>query len=212
MEWHEKVFWQAATGVLVLLVGAPTWIGRGVAAPRPAEVGLCPTGTYVVKGRSLIRSGMRKGEDTVVLNLPGETEGALPALVVRSGCPEAPVTLEATKGGMRLSARLSGCTGVEGEIALRAKVDRTCTTMRGKLGAGPAGKSLVRGGRFTAALNGGGVRGGVGEMAPPHGGASLFLPDMRVFLVRRGGKRIQHPIAKSGTSGSFSISGRATGE
>src|SRR4029453_418482 len=85
-----------AGGACVLLLGAPAAIGRGVAAQRPAAGRLCSSGTYVVKGRSLIRSAVPKGEDAVVLSMPGETEGAAPAVVVQSGCPEAPITLEAT--------------------------------------------------------------------------------------------------------------------
>jgi Carboxypeptidase regulatory-like domain/Bacterial Ig domain len=211
MEWRQKVLWQA-TGVFVLLLGAPAGIGRGVAAQRPAAGRLCSSGTYVVKGRSLIRSAVPRGEDAVVLSMPGETEGAAPAVVVQSGCPEAPITLEATKGGTRLSARLSGCTGVDGEVVLRAKVDRTCRTMRGKLAAADAGKNLVRGAPFTAARNGGVPGRVLGKVSARHGDATVFLPGMKVFLVKRAGRRVQHPTAKTDATGSFSIAGRRTGE
>src|SRR5262245_43079379 len=127
---------QTVTASLVLLAAFGT--SGALAAPTSLPPKRCAAGRYVVKGRALLEAGAPDGADAVVLTFPGEAEGTSPTLAVASGCPEAPVTLEAKKGGTRLHALLSGCAGVAGEIKFRGRIDASCRLMRGSLRARPA--------------------------------------------------------------------------
>jgi hypothetical protein len=83
MEWRQKVLWQAATGAFVLLPGAPAGIGERSGGRASARGRALLVGDVRRQGGSLIRSGMPRGEDAVVLSMPDETERAAPALVVQ---------------------------------------------------------------------------------------------------------------------------------
>jgi hypothetical protein len=209
MERLEEMFWRTAFGTVLLSMVMVVGGNHAAAAAASAASG-CADGTYAVKGKPLIGAEFAKGEDAIVLAAPDDAEGTTLAVAVRSGCPESRVTMEPTQGGLRLSADLVGCTGATGTLSLRAKIDASCRTMRGRLTAG-AHQASTR--RFRAILNGGVTGRVIGRVMARHGDATLFLPRMKVFLAKAGKKRkIEHPVAVADDAGRFSISARHTGE
>jgi len=191
---------------VAVLLGATIGTGRADAAPPAAAP--CSAATYVVKGSALVGAGGHAGKDTVVLQIAGDGDNAPPAIVVGSGCPEAPVTFEPSASGTRLSARLTGCAGVDGDIAFYGRIDRTCTTMRGRLLL-PSGSGRRR---FTAIVNGGLAGRVIGRVSARHGDAAIFLPDMKVVLVKRGGRRVDKHKATTDPAGAFTTPGHPAGE
>jgi hypothetical protein len=109
----------------------------GVAAAILASTGdanakkrtLCPGGRFVVHERPLF-----------VTNPTLEVDGLtfmpeIHMLAVSSGCPLNPVKLKAKKNGTKIRGIWTNCTGVVGKVRLKARIDSTCSRMKGKLRA-----------------------------------------------------------------------------
>jgi hypothetical protein len=143
MERLEEMFWRTAFGAVLLSMVMVVGGNHAAAAAASAASG-CADGTYAVKGKPLVGAELAKGEDSIVLAAPKDAEGTTLAVAVRSGCPESPVTMEPTQGGIRLSADLVGCTGATGTLALRAKIDASCRTMQGRLTASSSRRRTAR--------------------------------------------------------------------
>src|SRR4029450_2672839 len=157
MERCHKSLWLAGTSVPALLLAAT--IGRGLAASQPVAGSPCLRGTYVVKGRSLLPSDMERGNDAVVLEIAGDAEGTPPLVTVRSGCAAGPATLASKQNHTVVTAELSACGAVEATARLRARIDASCQTMRGRFRARHAGKGSTV--RRCAARRGAGCRAAV---------------------------------------------------
>jgi hypothetical protein len=131
------------TGRLVLVVLAAAILAAPGQADAKKKRTLCPGARFVVHERPLFT-----GDPTVTVD--GVTfMPEISMLALRSGCPLNPVKLKARKKGTRIRGRWSNCTGAAGKVRLKALIDRTCQTMKGKVRAKRA--KVKR--RFVATLS-----------------------------------------------------------
>src|SRR5262245_11764186 len=174
-------------GMLALLLAtavSPAWGAKRAPShdtANPAPDGCA--GTYLLGRKRLIPGGATDGADGVVLEVAGVAEGAPPLVTLRSGCATAPATVEQKRGRTLVRSDLSGCNGA-GKARLRAVIDASCQTMKGRLRIrGAGGSASMR--RFTARLDAGPPGPVKGRVVARHGAGSFPLPDVTVFLRDR---------------------------
>lgn len=114
---------------LVLVGIAATLLVSGGDVPAKRRRPVCPGGRFVVHERPLLL------DPTVVVDgLTVQSEARL--LSVRSGCPVTRARLKGTKKGFtRVRARWASCNGLRGKVRIKARIDKTCRTITGKIRA-----------------------------------------------------------------------------
>ncbi len=114
---------------LVLVVLAAVTLTAPGDADAKKKRTLCPAARFVVHERPLFVTDPTVTVDGVTF-MP-----EIRMLALRSGCPLNPVKLKAIKKGTRIRGRWANCTAAAGRVRLKARIDRTCQTMKGKLRA-----------------------------------------------------------------------------
>ena len=102
----------------------------------------------MVDGEPLLDPGLGLGGDDLFVSAA--------QVAIASGCRTGPASVKGSRRGTTVKATWEGCAGVTGKVKLKAKIDPSCQTLTGTLGAKKAQPRLKR--KFTASLTSSAVR------------------------------------------------------